>query len=179
MPKDPIDKMLEDIDSGKKKPSTLKDARQTMPSAPIPRPKGGLFTQPEGPRSGQIKHTDYAPASLTPSGDLGIKDDKEQTAFFRNPIKDANAEWRSSKHLPMGKVRTENDGSPMKPLANYGSPVYPIYALGDHSGVKAGSMVGGHGKNARGVTAKVSQPAAVSQKGNSKAPLVNKRVKNV
>jgi hypothetical protein len=125
-------------------------------------------------------YKDNAPAGgISPRGDLGILDDKEMHALFPKPIKNADSEWRSSKHFPMGKVRVECDDSPMKPLMKAGSPVYPEYCLPDHSGVKAGSMVGGHGKNARGVAAKVSQTAAVSQKGNSKAPLVNKRVKNV
>jgi hypothetical protein len=173
-----IDKMLQDIDSGKKSPSTLKDARQTMPSQPLPRP-GTVYTQPEGPRSGQIKYKDYEPSGgASPRGDLGALSEHERKMFFSNPIKDGNV-YSSPKHLPMGKVRVECDDSPMKPLMKAGSSVYPEYCLPDHSGVKAGSMVGGHGKNARGTVAKVSQPAAVSQKGNSKSPLVNKRVKNV
>jgi hypothetical protein len=123
-------------------------------------------------------YKDHAPADISPHGDLGKLSAVEMKALFPKMVK-GGTDYVSSKHLPMGKVRTENDESPMKPLMNAGSAVYPCHYLGDHSGVKAGSMVGGHGKNARGTVAKVSQSAAVSQKGNSKAPLVNKRVKNV
>jgi hypothetical protein len=177
MAKDAMDQMLEDIDKGKKAPSTLKDARQTVPSQPLPRP-GGVYTQPEGPRGGQIKYKDYAPKDVSPHGDLGKLSAVEMKALFPKMVK-GGTDYVSSKHLPMGKVRVECDDSPMKPLMKAGSPVYPEYCLPDHSGVNAGSMVGGHGKNARGTAAMISQPAAVKQKGNSKHPIVNKRVKNV
>jgi hypothetical protein len=128
-----------------------------------------------------IKNTykDHAPSGgVSPRGDLGKMSAGEMKAMFPKMIK-GGTDYVSSKHLPMGKVRTENDESPMKPLMNAGSAVYPCHYLGDHSGVKAESMVGGHGKNARGTAAMISQPAAVKQKGNSKHPIVNKRVKNV
>jgi hypothetical protein len=128
-----------------------------------------------------IKKTykDHEPSGgASPRGDLGSMSEHERKMFFPKPIKGGNI-YSSPKHLPMGKVRVECDDSPMKPLMKAGSPVYPEYCLPDHSGVKAGSMVGGHGKNARGTAAMISQPAAVKQKGNSKHPIVNKRVKNV
>ncbi len=150
MAKDDIDKMLQDIDTGKAAPSTLKDARQTMPSQPLPRP-----SMPEGPRGGQIKYKDYAPKDISPHGDLGMLDDKEQKAFFKNPIKGADAEWQSSKHIPVGnKPRVACDASYMKPRVDYASSVYPKHDKSDYSGLKAGSKVGGSGKNQRGVTAK-------------------------
>ena len=172
MAKDDIDKMLQDIDTGKKAPSTLKDARQTMPSQPLPRP-----TMPEGPRSGQIKYKDYAPKDISPHGDLGILDDKEQKAFFPNPIKGANAEWQSSKHLPVGnKPRVACDDSYMKPRMDYASSVYPKHDKGDYSGLKAGSK---KAPQRRGVPAKANV-ATVSDSGSlTTYPLVNKRVKNV
>src|SRR5258707_4929411 len=125
--------MLEDIDSGKEKPSTLKEGRQTKPSQPLPRP-----TMPEGPRSGQIKYKDYAPKDISPHGDLGMLDDKEQKAFFPKPIEGANAEWHSSKDFPIGKVRTMGDKEHY-PRVDRNSPVYPQHDKGDYSGLKAGS----------------------------------------
>jgi hypothetical protein len=172
-----IDKMLQDIDSGKKSPSTLKDARQTMPSQPLPRP-GTVYTPPEGPRGGQIKYKDYAPKDVSPHGDLGKLSAVEMKAMFPKMVK-GGTDYVSSKHLPMGKVRTENDESPMKPLMQAGSAVYPMHYLGDHSGVKADSMVGGHGKNQRGTVAKTKPVETGKAVGKFISPLVNKKVKNV
>lgn len=176
MPKKPIDvdKMLSESEAGRG-PKNLKEQNQMSQGLPK---EGTLFTMPMGPRGGQIKPKDYAPKNISPHGDLGILDDKEQRAFFTNPIKGADAEWRSSKHFPMGKVRTMGDDE-VWPRVDRNSPVYPQHDLKDYSGVKAGSMVGGHGKNQRGVVAKTKPVETSKAVGNFVKPIVNKKVKNV
>jgi hypothetical protein len=111
-------------------------------------------TMPAGPSAGQIPHTSYAPRDLSPSGDLGIKDDKEQHGMFHHPIKGADAEWRSSKHLPMGKPRIKCSDTDVigtvKGPETMGGVIGGEFDLKDYSGVRAGSKPG---RNQRGVKA--------------------------
>ena len=138
MPKKPvdIDKMLAESDAGRG-PKNLKEQSNMMKGVPKSAP---LFTAPMGPKAGQIPHKDYAPKDISPHGDLGVLDDKEQKAFFPRPIKGANAEWVSSKHFaPVGKPRIACDASYSYGRMKAASSIYGEHDKGDYSGMKAGS----------------------------------------
>lgn len=137
---------------------------------------GALFTMPMGPKGGQIKTKDYAPKDISPHGDLGILDDKEQAAFFRRPIKNSNAEWRSSAHFkPVGKPRIACDDSYMYGRMKAASSIYGEHDKGDYSGMKAGGHVAAQ---RRGVAPK-GVAINTEPKGKGMSPMSNKRMRNV
>lgn len=175
VPKKPvdIDKMLAESEKGRG-PKNLKEQNQMAQGVPKSAP---LFTAPMGPRGGQIPHKDYAPSNISPHGDLGILDDKEQRAFFPRAIKNANAEWQSSKHFaPVGKPRIACDASYTYGRIKAASSIYGEHDKGDYSGLKAGSKVA---TQRRGVPAMTNQPINTAFKGKGMAPLANRKMRNV
>ena len=144
-----LDKMLKAAESGQG-PKNLKEQSQMLHG--LEKGKGSATPQGGGaqkPGATFPKIKDYAPSNISPPGDIGILDDKEQAAFFPRKIKGADAECRSSKYLAVkNKVRVMGDKE-TAPRIDANSPIYPQYDKGDYSGMKAGTR---KSKGATGVT---------------------------
>ena len=86
MPKDKWDEYLKDIDTGRKRPGTLREGRQSMPSTPLPRPKGGIFEM--GDKKDMPKPRSYAPKGMgnAVKGDLGAYRQEESQKVTRKKL---------------------------------------------------------------------------------------------